>query len=400
MNHWHCKFELRAWQSTALEKWKISQRGTLQVVTGGGKTIFAQHCILEFFKDDPDGKALIIVPTFALLDQWTISLQEDLHVLDHEIGFLTSSETPLPSAKIVIAVVNSARSFSEGFALEQRTFLICDECHRFGSPENAKALVGNFQSTLGLSATPVREYDSGFHDYVEPQLGSIFFKYGYEDAFSDGVICPFKLINVEIDLLADESEEYNKVNRYIARCFNKDGMKVGSNERLKTLLQRRSAISSNATMRIPTAIKLVALHSKERIVIFHEKTEAATHIYDNLVARGHAATIYHTGIGPNLRRDNLRLFRQGQFDVLVCCKALDEGLNVPSVSVGIIASSTASYRQRIQRLGRILRTTANKNSATVYTVFATQEEAKRLRAEALNFEGIAEVSWFRTTRHA
>ena len=79
--------------------------------------------------------------------------------------------------------------------------------------------------------------------------------------------------------------------------------------------------------------------------------------------------------------------------MLVCCRALDEGINVPEASVAVIASSTASQRQRIQRLGRILRTAKGKDQAEVYTVFATEEERKRLEAEEAKLEGITSVTW-------
>jgi hypothetical protein len=60
-------------------------------------------------------------------------------------------------------------------------------------------------------------------------------------------------------------------------------------------------------------------------------------------------------------------------------RALDEGFNVPETEVGIIATSTATPRQRIQRLGRVLRPTEGKNGATVYTLVATEPEIQRLR---------------------
>jgi superfamily II DNA or RNA helicase len=61
--------------------------------------------------------------------------------------------------------------------------------------------------------------------------------------------------------------------------------------------------------------------------------------------------------------------------------------------VAVIASSTASQRQRIQRLGRILRRAAGKSAATVYTLFATNEEKSRLEREAASLEGITHVTW-------
>lgn len=392
MRPWALKYDPREWQVDALAKWTPKQRGIVEVVTGGGKTVFAQLCLLEFFDRHPDAHALIIVPTVSLLDQWWVSLQEELGVGRDEIGLLSGTDKIEGDERIIIAVINTARNFTEEFSRDKMLFLIVDECHRAGSPSNAKALQGEFAATLGLSATPEREYDEGFDAFISPRLGPIIHQYTYVDAARDGVISPFSLTNVRVDLLPDEDEKYRKYTRSIALALRKGGTTDGD-ERLKRLLQQRAAVASNATTRIPVAVKLVETHKGERAVIFHERIEAANHILSILKARGHRATVYHAEIGPTIRRDNLRLFRKGLFDVLVCCRALDEGINVPEASVAVIASSTASQRQRIQRLGRILRTAKGKDHATVYTIFATDEERKRLEKEEANLEGITSVTW-------
>ena len=99
-----------------------------------------------------------------------------------------------------------------------------------------------------------------------------------------------------------------------------------------------------------------------------------------------------------IRRDNLRLYRQGIFDVLVSCRALDEGMNVPETAVAIVASSTASYRQRIQRLGRVLRPAPGKRMASIYTIYATNQEEERLKEEAAGLQNAEAVQWFRGSR--
>ena len=75
------------------------------------------------------------------------------------------------------------------------------------------------------------------------------------------------------------------------------------------------------------------------------------------------------------------------------CRALDEGFNVPETEVGIIAASTATYRQRIQRLGRIVRPAKDKSAATVYTLVATGPEIQRLKEEEMRLDGVANIAW-------
>ena len=395
------KFTPRDWQLQALAKWKSERRGVVQAVTGGGKTGFAQMCLQAYFEEVENGQVLIIVPSLALLDQWWIALQEESGVSGDQIGLLSGSETCEEDKPIIISVINSARSFTNTFSKDRALFLIVDECHRAGSPANAKAILGNFVATLGLSATPDRGYDDGFEAYILPRLGPVIHEYNYVDASRDGVISPFSLTNVRVDMLPDEEKKYRRFSHSIARARHAE-IDSDSDDKIKRLLQLRAAVSANATRRIPVAVKLVEFHRGERAIVFHERIEAANRILSLLESRGHRATIYHTAIGPTIRRDNLRLFRKGLFDVLVCCRALDEGINVPEASVGVVASSTASQRQRIQRLGRILRCAVDKETASIYTIFATTEERKRLAREEADLEGITSVSWYqgRTNTYA
>jgi superfamily II DNA or RNA helicase len=360
--------------------------------------VFAHMCIADFLERSRSGRVLIIVPTVALLDQWYVSLQDELGVPSDMLALYSGDEKPEHPGRINLLVINSARALAESVAAGSEALLIVDECHRAGSPHNAKALSGKYRATLGLSATPEREYDEGFHLYVEPALGPIIYTYDYRQAFADGVITAFDLINVKIDLLLSEREAYERLTKGIAaqkRREEKSDREVSM--RLKRLLQRRAAVVGTASLRLPVAVKLVESHRGQRAIIFHERIDAAETLVNLLARRRHSVTAYHSGIGPAMRRENLRLYRRGVFDVIVCCRALDEGMNVPETSVGVIASSTASQRQRIQRLGRVLRPAPGKDRATIYTVYATTQESSRLKREADQLEGVASVTWSRSS---
>jgi superfamily II DNA or RNA helicase len=388
---WQLAHEPRRWQKAALKEWELNKRGIVEVVTGGGKTVFAFLCLVRAIEDWPDLRTLIVVPSVSLLDQWVLALQEELGVSPSEIGELGGGETPNPTSKIVVAVINSARTFSESFAFEGPTMLIVDECHRAGSPENARALRGEFVATLGLSATPEREYDEGFSDWVEPALGGIIYRYGYVEAASDRVIVDFDLVNVEVPMTGEELETYQKLSKRIAQLMSKDA----DEEALKRVLIARATVVNTMVFRVPAAVRLMDFHRNERAIVFHERVREATVIHDALRRRGHNSVLYHSGIEPAVRRENLRQFRRGIYDVLVCCRALDEGMNAPETSIAIIASSTASARQRVQRLGRILRPAPGKEKATVYTLFGTTEERDRLSNEARRLENVGDVRWRR-----
>ncbi len=193
---------LRPWQHEALHEWEArGKRGIVQAVTGAGKTMLALGAIERCLAQDPDTVVQIVVPTGVLLEQWYSVLQQHLGLWDREIGLCGGgcADDPM-NRRVLIYVVNSARNQLPLHAVDLRLsrpklpiLLISDECHRLGSPENARALRGGATWTLGISATPEREGDFGFERILQPRLGPVVFRYGYARALRDGTIHPFSI---------------------------------------------------------------------------------------------------------------------------------------------------------------------------------------------------------------
>ena len=390
---WKLKYTPREWQINALSIWKQKNSGVISVVTGGGKTVFAELCILEFIDKFPSGNIFIIVPTTTLLDQWMASLIDELNVSPDEIAQFSGEKSSKQICRINILVINTARTKLEKLVGKNPSFLIVDECHRAGSPMNAKSIRGHFNSTLGLSATPERESDNGFYDHISPALGEIIFKYTYREAKKDNVICDFDLCNVETKMTVDEEAEYEFLTKKIKKTSHMVLAGKCNESILKNLMLKRARVSNNAIKRIPVAIKLTSLNPGQRTIVFHESIEATETIYEILNTQGKSVTLYHSKLGYNIRRANLINYRKGIYDILITCRALDEGMNAPETSIAIIASSTSSTRQRIQRLGRVLRPAQNKNSALIYTLYCSDIERRRLESEELNLTGVTNVKW-------
>jgi superfamily II DNA or RNA helicase len=58
----------------------------------------------------------------------------------------------------------------------------------------------------------------------------------------------------------------------------------------------------------------------------------------------------------------------GELQALIAMKCLDEGIDIPSVRVGVIMASTQNPRQFVQRRGRVLRPdpASGKTNAEIY----------------------------------
>ena len=63
--------ETRPYQKEAYENWKNNgQKGLFAMATGTGKTLTSLNCLLNIYNKLNYYKAIILVPTVTLVDQW------------------------------------------------------------------------------------------------------------------------------------------------------------------------------------------------------------------------------------------------------------------------------------------------------------------------------------------
>lgn len=92
--------KLRDWQEKAFPLWWADKRGIVKVVTGGGKTIFAIHCLTKYLEEERSKSILIVVPSIALLDQWYEVMSQTFDSKDITIN--GGGEQPEDITKIVL----------------------------------------------------------------------------------------------------------------------------------------------------------------------------------------------------------------------------------------------------------------------------------------------------------
>ena len=380
---------LRAWQEKAIKAWIDSNfSGIVEVATAGGKTVFAIECMNIWLKEKPNSKVLIIVPTTALQDQWYSALTVDYGVEDESICVWPEAQEL--EKQFHIMVVNTGRTKAKVISnVSKELLVIADECHRYASKENSIALGVPKTACLGLTATADRDFDDGLNEVLIPNLGKIIYKYSIADAREDAVVAPFEIRNVRVKFQPTELEEYTKLSKRLAQAFAR-----GDDEKVKKISMLRAQVSRNAASRIPTASAIVERHRGKRIIVFHEEIEKASIIMEILQKRGHSVAIYHSQMSSDKRRENLKQFRKGIIEILVCCRALDEGVDVPESEIAVIAASTSSSRQRIQRMGRVIRLHDAKEKALIYTIYITDREQEKLKSEEIKLSEIANFKWF------
>jgi len=172
----------REYQVTAYQNWlQNGSKGIFAMATGTGKTITALNCLLNEYQKEKTYKALIVVPTTALLEQWkkeclkfnyrniiTVSSKENWN---DNLAFANTATKFIDTSFIVIVTYASLGKpkFQSHFTqLPKETLLIADEVHNMGSQGILKLLPNiHLEKRIGLSATPNRKFDEEGNDAIE-----------------------------------------------------------------------------------------------------------------------------------------------------------------------------------------------------------------------------------------
>ncbi|MFL2702762.1 MAG: DEAD/DEAH box helicase [Gammaproteobacteria bacterium] len=383
--------KLRQWQEKAFPLWWAKKRGIVKVVTGGGKTVFAIHCLTKYLEEQKDNSIFIVVPSIALLDQWYEGLQKTFG--DKDISLNGGGEHLENISKITISTIDSVKNIIHKFNASN-TLLIVDECHKIGTEKRGEILTNSWHATLGLSATPERDYDDNFYIIIKKILGDIIFDYDYIDAREDEVIVNFKLLYAYAAMTEDEEEKYKKFTKSIQRRAATIGGNNMNDYPLKMLIFNRARMVKNSKNRIPFGVELLQKHKRDSWIVFTENKKQAKEFNKIINKKGYKSAIYNTDLDNAEREENLNNFKSGNLNVLVSCTALDEGFDMPEADGAMILSASSSKRQRIQRMGRVLRITANKENALIVTVYSSKTEFDKLREESNRYklEGVP-VKW-------
>ena len=400
--------KLYGWQEECLRVWKENEcRGIVNAVTGTGKTVLALAAAARLLEEYPELRIRIVAPTIALANQWRQAVIRSPEFKGIRPGFYGDGIRD-ENSRIMIYVVNSARSGLErhiraDIALGRHVMLICDECHRYKSKENYKMFgfidrdIGlmPLYHCLGLSATP---FSGDGDEKLTAALGKEIFRYDLEAASSQQTISPFSICQIAADFLDHEADEYRQLSDEISKAciilyraypylrdlpegrFMREVSRLAKASdmspddpaaRFLLLTYSRKRVSVLAETRVRCCLDIIRqCRSSGRILVFAERIEQAERIHRLLLRRyGSVAGLYHSGMNRAARVKALSDFRENRTSVRVSCKCLDEGLDVPDASVGIVVSSSAVPRQRIQRLGRIIRKSDGKDSACLYYIY-------------------------------
>jgi superfamily II DNA or RNA helicase len=381
------------WQREAMAAWYANGcHGIVEAVTGTGKTHLGLEAVAQASREGE--KSTVLVPSVDLQDQWADRFATFLpKVRVARIGGRTAGDPQ--TADVTIAVVNSALTYNLG-DLSPDSLLVADEVHRYGAEQFQYALRANYRRRLGLTATLERSGDDAVEEVLAPYFGGSILQVGFDRAIREGVVAPFRLVMAPIRLSVDEQAEYDGLSRQISNGLkvlrNSGALRGGAGTRIaqelgrlrgaggeigKAARQAETAMRKRRQFLAAVSGKLDAIEELSEMigrsqgtVIFTQTKEVAEAAALVLREWSVPASALHSDMKDRERRQCLDALVSGSLQALAAPKLLDEGIDVPTVDLGVVMTASRSRRQMVQRLGRIIRRKDDGRAVNFVILFA------------------------------
>jgi superfamily II DNA or RNA helicase len=406
----------REYQRQAFENWRNNnQQGLFAMATGTGKTITSLNCLLEIYNRLGYYKALILVPTVTLVEQWEVeckrfNFQNIIKVCSkyrnwkNNVADIRMLELSRKDNNLSFIIISTYASFVRSSIFSElikfpknKILLIADEAHNMGSGQMIDRLNEiPYQRRIGLSATPERQFDDIGNQKLMNFFGCVdnyTFEYSMKEAIANGALCRYYYYPHVVRLTEIEMEQYSDISAKIVKIMGfKD---AESQDILLRLLLKRKRIIHKAENKMAVFEDIIKNRMNEKGTLKYtlvyvpegnkpddnradifEKSDVIANDEDSLhLINEFTRTVRDTDSRIVVRQFTsestdrepmLKDFATGKIDVLTSMKCLDEGIDVPRSELAIFCASTGNPRQFIQRRGRVLRTHKDKHVAIIH----------------------------------
>ena len=334
-------------------------RGVIRIPTGAGKTQTAALMT----KAMPGLKVLFLVDSIDLLDQTAEKFESLLGEPVSRIGdgsygddmntrvcvstIQTLKETKDKETKKVVRPVwvknpNLPRKWLRGVDM-----VFVDECHSSTTDAFVDVIKGlvNAHFRYGLSATPFARDDMNTQKLIG-ECGDIV------------VNIPGRFL-IDLGILAEP-------HIFIVSYGETDDLTYLRNSRYDYGKAYDRLVCTND--RRNEAIVQVAAHSDSVLILVKKKSMHGKVLYERLTRElPDKAVLYLSGdTSGKMRSRGRKAFLQGTVDILIATSIFDKGVDLPNIRTLVLAGSGKSTVGSIQRLGRGMRATSEKDSVMVY----------------------------------
>jgi superfamily II DNA or RNA helicase len=351
---------LKAW-------WEAGGRGVVVLPTGTGKTHLANLAIERAARP-----TLVITPTIDLMNQWYDELSLGFGT---EIGLLGGGYNdvrPLTVTTYDSAYLNMER-LGNRFGL-----IVFDECHHLPGPTYglaATCAIAPFR--MGLTATPERADNA--HTHLDQLIGPVVYRREITQLRGD-YLADYHVMTLYVNLSDEERFRYEQAREAYLGFVHAVGIDMRQpNGWRQFIFQAHRSLEGRAAFRAyleqrelalaaPAKLnllgRLLERHNGDRVLIFtHDNATVYT------IARQFLVPVITHQTKTKERREILLRFNAGTYPIVATSRVLNEGVNVPEANVAVVLSGSGSVREHVQRLGRVLRKSGDKE-AVLYEVIS------------------------------
>jgi len=468
------RIELMPHQLEAREKWLENNFcGLFEMATGTGKTYTAFGCMNKLQNLHERTAVIIACPQKHLVEQWnkellkwnnSVSKSEKI-VMDRSIICNSDysewrtkfdkilydyNDLPIGSTTYIInnlVIFTTHKTLgSDDFTRRirdmknTRKFLIVDEVHNIGEDNSKKTLLEEYDSRLGLSATPNRHMDETgtgiLKDYFHSSTCNaknpgdddicskckknlITYALDLRTAIHDlHILCTYEYFPYYVELTSEEMDVYDNLTKQIAQAEVKRKKGIPLTKADKWPYLARGYLVANAENKdkmLDTILDLEFNNKLNLTLIYctsHPRQDAPEdapkqleRVKDILFEKGIKSDSVTYKDLTKVRGDILSLLEGNIFGCITAVKCLDEGVDVPAVETGIFMASSGNPKQFVQRRGRILRKNkqTGKKTAKIYDilvsppippegVYVDKNDKKLIAKELLRHKEFADIS--------
>jgi superfamily II DNA or RNA helicase len=265
--------------------------------------------------------------------------------------------------------------------------LVFDEVHHLPADTYRTVAEGAIATVrLGLSATPERA--DLRHADLDRLVGPVVYERLPAHLREGRHIADYRTERIAVSLTEREREEYGRAADVYRAYLRRHRISMRSGQDYERFLIWRSGndpaareallahqaarrIALSASGKLDVVGALLERHHEDRVIIFSEYNALAERVGSEYCI----PTVTHKTPTAE-RKAILEGFRAGKFSKLATGRVLNEGVDLPDANVAVILSGSATKREFIQRLGRVLRPKANE--AVLYEVVTEETTEERI----------------------
>jgi superfamily II DNA or RNA helicase len=160
--------------------------------------------------------------------------------------------------------------------------------------------------------------------------------------------------------------------------FIKRSARTAEGQAAMEAYRRQRALALAAPGKLAVVEELLELHRNDRTLLFTQDNATVYEISRRFLI---PAITHQTKVTE--RSEILAGLTDGSWAAVITSRVLNEGVDIPEANVAVVISGTATVREHVQRLGRILRRRPDKRAILYELVSAgTGEVAASARRRA------------------